>query len=90
MYGMIYGMKKTTLYLPDDLKAAIERLAAAEGQSEAELIRSALRARVAAASSTRPTVPLTSAGLGDPTFAERVDELLAGFGGEASMKSGAG
>ena len=57
--------------------------------SEAELIRSALRARVAAASSTRPTVPLTSAGLGDPTFAERVDELLAGFGGEASMKSGA-
>ncbi len=78
----MYGMKKTTIYLPDDLKAAVERLAAAEGQSEAELIRSALRDRVAAGSSARPTVPLSSEGFGDPTFAERVDELLAGFGTE--------
>jgi len=79
-YGTMYGMKKTTIYLPDDLKAAIERIAVAERMSEAELIRAALREKIAAASSDRPTVPLTSAGLGDPSLAERVDELLAGFG----------
>ena len=82
MYGTMYGMKKTTIYLPDDLKAAIGRVAAAEGLSEAELIRAALRERIAAVSSIRPTVPLSSAGLGDPSLAERVDELLAGFGTE--------
>jgi plasmid stability protein len=78
----MYGMKKTTIYLPDDVKAALERIAAAEGQSEAELIRAALREKIAALSSSRPTVPLSSVGLGDPTIAERVDELLTGFGGE--------
>ena len=82
MYGTMYGMKKTTIYLPDELKAALERVAVAEGQSEAELIRTALREKIAAVSSTRPTIPLSSAGLGDPTLAERVDELLAGFGTE--------
>jgi Arc/MetJ-type ribon-helix-helix transcriptional regulator len=76
----MYGMKKTTIYLPDELKAAIERVAASEGTSEAELIRAALREKIAAASASRPTVPLSSAGLGDPSFAERVDELLAEFG----------
>jgi hypothetical protein len=78
----MYGMKKTTIYLPDELKAAIERVAAAEGQSEAELIRTALREKIAAVSSARPTVPLSPVGLGDLSIAERVDELLAGFGGE--------
>lgn len=81
-YGTMYGMRKTTIYLPDELKAALERVAAAEGQSEAELIRAALREKIAAVSSSRPTVPLASAGLGDPSLAERVDELLAGFGTE--------
>ena len=78
----MYGMKKTTIYLPDDLKAALERVAAAEGQSEAELIRAALRDKLGGATSPRPKVPLTPAGLGDPGLAERVDELLAGFGAE--------
>ncbi len=32
----MYGMKKTTVYLPDELKAALERAAAAQGRSEAE------------------------------------------------------
>ena len=35
-------MKKTTVYLPDELKAALER-AAAQGRSEAELVREAVR-----------------------------------------------
>ena len=36
---MMYGMKRTTIYLPDDLKEALERTAAAEGRSEAEVVR---------------------------------------------------
>ena len=78
----MYGMKKTTIYLPDDLKAALERVAAAEGQSEAELIRAALRDKLGSGMSPRPKVPLMPAGLGDAALAERVDELLAGFGAE--------
>ena len=80
MYGTMYGMKKTTLYLPDELKAALERVALAQGLSEAELVREALREKITAATSILPTVPLSASGLGDPTIAERVDELLAGFG----------
>ena len=32
-------MKKTTVYLPDDLKAYIEKMAEEERRSEAEIIR---------------------------------------------------
>lgn len=73
-------MVKTTLYLPEDLKAAIARVAAERATSEAELIREALREKVRREPASRPTVPLFEEGLGDPTVAERVDELLAGFG----------
>jgi predicted DNA-binding protein len=37
----MYGMKKTTVYLPEDLKSALGRVAAQKGRSEAELIREA-------------------------------------------------
>ena len=36
-------MKKTTIYLPEELDAMLERLAGREGASKAELIRAALR-----------------------------------------------
>ena len=39
----MYGMAKTTLYLPDDLKRAIELEARRQSLSEAEVIRQALR-----------------------------------------------
>jgi plasmid stability protein len=75
----MYGMKRTTVYLPDDLRAALERTAAAQGKSEAELVRSALAAATAEHAYPPPRVPLFESG--DPTFAERVDEELArGFG----------
>jgi len=77
---MIYGMKKTTVYLPDDLKAALVRAAAAEGCSEAEMIRSAVQEKVSAVTPPRPRVPLWPEGFGDATIAERVDDLLDGFG----------
>ncbi|MGQ0433313.1 MAG: CopG family transcriptional regulator, partial [Microthrixaceae bacterium] len=38
MYGMTF---KTTLYLPDDLKAAVERESRRLGVSEAQVIRDA-------------------------------------------------
>jgi Arc/MetJ-type ribon-helix-helix transcriptional regulator len=76
---MMYGMKRTTIYLPDELKAALERTAAAEGKSEAEVVRSALAAATREHAYSPPTLPLFESG--DPTLAERVDEELdAGFG----------
>ncbi len=71
-------MKKTTVYLPEDLKFALERIAAEKGRSEAELIREAVRGLVDDAEPPRPRLPLFSSG--DPTLAERIDEELAGFG----------
>lgn len=76
----MYGMRKTTVYLPDELKAAIERLAARTRRSEAEVIRDALTKAVVDSTPPRPRLPLSSVGLGDPTIAERVDEALDGFG----------
>lgn len=76
----MYGMRKTTLYLPEDLKVSLERLASEEGTSEAELIREGIRQVVEQRRRPRPRIPLETEGLGDPTAAERVDELLEGFG----------
>jgi plasmid stability protein len=78
-YGMLYGMKRTTVYLPDELKAALERTAAAQGKSEAEVVRTALAAATAEEAHPRPRLPLFASG--DPDLADRVDEALAaGFG----------
>lgn len=73
-------MVKTTVYLPEDLKASLERVAAEKGRSEAELIREAIRSLVGDGAPVRPRIPLVAAPLGDPTAAERIDELLEGFG----------
>ena len=79
-YGTMYGMEKTTVYLPEDLKAILSRVAAEDGVSEAELIREAIRAAVSGRRRPRPRVPLVAQGLGETTAAERVDDLLEGFG----------
>lgn len=64
---------RTTVYLPEDLKAAVEREAARRGVSEAQVIREALAKAVAR--------PRPNAGFLDAEpVAERVDELLTGFG----------
>jgi hypothetical protein len=79
MYGMMYGGRRTTIYLPDELKAALERTADAQGTTESEVVRSALASATAAHAYPSPTLPLFESG--DPTLAERVDEELAkGFG----------
>jgi hypothetical protein len=84
MYGMIYGtmgrMTKTTLYLPLALKARLERVAAERGESEAEIVRSALDAYTTERR-PRPRLPLATGPSAPTDVAERVDDVLAeGFG----------
>jgi Arc/MetJ-type ribon-helix-helix transcriptional regulator len=73
-------MKKTTLYLPDDLKGQIESAAREEGRSEADVIRDALAVALSARRPPAPRIPLPGMKLGDPSVAERAGELLDGFG----------
>lgn len=75
---MIYGMEKTTLYLPADLKRAIEETAAARRCSEAKVIRDALVAATRQAAKPRPKLPLFASKA--PRLAEHVEQALRGFG----------
>lgn len=71
-------MVRTTVYLPEELKSELKRVARSQGRSEAELIREGVRDVVKGARRRQPTIPLFASG--DPTLAERVDALLPGFG----------
>lgn len=72
------GMEKTTVYLTDELKRALRRAARSTGRSEAELIREGIGLVTGAHRVAEPRLPLFESG--QPDLAERVDELLAGFG----------
>ena len=77
---MMYGMVKTTVYLPGPLKDRISRVARAQRRSEAAVIRDALEKYTANEGRPRPTLPLFES-VGRPDLADRVDEVLAeGFG----------
>ncbi|MEI2774604.1 MAG: CopG family transcriptional regulator [Tetrasphaera sp.] len=68
---------KTTLYLPDEIKAAVEVEARRRGVSEAEVVRDSLRATLM----NRPVGPRAGIFRGREPIADRVDDLLAeGFG----------
>lgn len=69
-------MEKTTIYLPDDLKAAVKRVARQRGVPEAEVIRESIRVAVGG---TRPR-PRGGLYSGTEPIARRAHELLAGFG----------
>jgi metal-responsive CopG/Arc/MetJ family transcriptional regulator len=69
-------MDKTTVYLPDELKAAVKRAAQRRGVSEAEVIRESIRTAVG---NVRPQ-PRGGLYSGSEPIARRVDELLDGFG----------
>lgn len=75
---MMYGMVRTTVYLPEASKAALERIAAQDGCTEAELIRRGVQQVIESRRRRTPRVPLFRSS--DPTLAERVDEHLQGFG----------
>jgi metal-responsive CopG/Arc/MetJ family transcriptional regulator len=67
---------KTTVYLPDELKAAVKRAAQRRGVSEAEVIRESIRTAIG---NVRPQ-PRGGLYSGSEPIARRVDELLDGFG----------
>ena len=71
-------MHKTTVYLPDELKAALERVAGETGRSEAELIREGIQLAVERQLPPPPTIGIRVSE--DPHFAEHADEHLEGFG----------
>ena len=71
-------MEKTTVYPPDELKAALRRAARATGRSEADLIREGIGTVVGVHRIAEARLPLFESG--QPHLAERVDEELAGFG----------
>ncbi len=75
---MIYGMEKTTVYLTERQKRALERAAIDAGRSEADLIREGVDMVTARHQAAEPVIPLFESG--QPDLAERVDEALAGFG----------
>ena len=72
--GTIYGMNKTTVYLPESLKQGVERLARQRSCSEAEVIRQAIEEAIARPKPRGGIIP------GDSAWAERVDDYLDGFG----------
>jgi len=72
------AMYKTTVYLPDELKIELDRLAEETGQSEAELIRQGIRLAIAQHQPPPPHQGIFESGVSD--LSERVDELLKGFG----------
>ncbi len=77
----MYGVKRTTIYLPDDLKAQLEATARSEGRTEADVIRAALRRALENREPLRPRLPLADPAGSTTNWAEQVDELLAeGFG----------
>ena len=78
MYGTMYGVRKTTVYLPDALKARLERVAEETQTSEAEIIREAIDRFTNERERPRPTLPLFDSGAVAPI--EDFDEALRGFG----------
>ena len=70
----IYGMIKTTVYLPESLKKDVERQAQRRSCSEAEVIRQAI---LDAVSRPKPRPGIIA---GDSDWAEQVDDLMQGFG----------
>lgn len=77
MYVTMYGMKRTTLYFPDDLKADLEAEAARRGTTEAEIVRQAvdreLRRRA-------PRGGFITGGPDDGVSGANLHEHMGGFG----------
>lgn len=73
-------MKKTSIYLDQDLDASLERLAAQQGITKAEAIRKALWRAVRSA--PRPRISAIGVGEGPGDVADDVDRHLedTGFG----------
>jgi hypothetical protein len=73
-------MERTTVYLTETQKRALERASRLTGRSEAELIREGVEVVTSRHQVAEPVLPLFESGL--PDLAEQVDEALEGFGEE--------
>jgi Arc/MetJ-type ribon-helix-helix transcriptional regulator len=71
-------MKKTTVYLPSELKRALAKAARDRGTSEAEMLREAVARLTEEAAAPSPRLPLFRAS--GPSIAEDIDLALEGFG----------
>jgi hypothetical protein len=73
-------VRKTSIYIDDEVHVALARRAAREGTTKAELIRTALREAAGDSLRARPRARGVFVGPGD--LAERLDEHLteSGFG----------
>ena len=69
-------MHKTTLYLEDEVRERIARVAKETGRSQAEVIRDALRAFFMRRKKPRSI----GLGKGGPDLSDRAEDLLDGFG----------
>lgn len=72
----MYGMEKTTVYMPKGLKISLRRAARATGTSEAALIRQAIEQMTREVPAPRPRLPLFTSG--QSALADRVEDLLKG------------
>jgi len=72
-YGTIYGVHRTTIYLPEELKERLAQEARRRGVTEAQVIRDALAAALAR---PRPRGGLLACG----DIVARREELMEGFG----------
>jgi Ribbon-helix-helix protein, copG family len=75
MGGTIYGMIKTTVYLPEDLDARLDSEAVAAGVSKAELIRRGI-AMLLAHSRPREIEPLPVFESGKPLRPDEMDDVI--------------
>ena len=80
---MMYGVRRTTIYLTDDQKLGLEAIAASTRRSEADLIREGVD-RVVEANRARHRKPRALFALEDPVLDDpaRTDEALEGFGSD--------
>jgi predicted transcriptional regulator len=69
-------MHKTTLYLEEEVRERIARVAKETGRSQADLIREALRSFFIRRKKPRSI----GLGKGGPDLSDRAEELLEGFG----------
>jgi predicted transcriptional regulator len=76
------AMVRTTIYLPDDLKAALVARANAQGRTESDLIREALADKLRGPGRTARQMRFGLFDSGTTTTSTDVDDVLAatGFG----------
>ncbi len=56
------GMRKTNVYVPDQMKGCLERVAADSGRSEADLIREGIELVSGRVREAKPRLPLFESG----------------------------